>query len=144
VPAWSDSKTRISVNGKLAEGEPTPGKFFAVSRTWKDGDRLDFEIGMPLRLEAVDAQNPDLVALMHGPLALFGTGDLPTRLTRAQLLATSPVASGSDDFVVLTDAGKVINTRSDANSSSARRSASRTRLPATSPSNHAKTALDSA
>ena len=43
VPAWSDSKTRISVNGKLAEGEPTPGKFFAVSRTWKDGDRLDFE-----------------------------------------------------------------------------------------------------
>jgi len=106
VPSWADAKTRVSVNGKRVEGEPTRDKFFAVKRTWKDGDRLEFEIGMPLRLEAVDAQNPDLVALMRGPLALFGTGDLSMRLTRAQLLAASSLTSGSDDFVVLTDAGK--------------------------------------
>src|SRR5215472_11796180 len=106
VPSWADAKTRVSVNGKRAEGEPTPDKFFAVKRTWKDGDRLEFEIGMPLRLEAVDAQNPDLVALMRGPLALFGTGDVSMRLTRAQLLAASSLTSGSEDLVVLTDAGK--------------------------------------
>src|SRR5215471_3243467 len=106
VPSWADAKTRVSVNGKRVEGEPIPGKFFAVSRSWKDGDRLEFEIGMPLRLEAVDAQNPDLVALVRGPLALFGAGDLSVRLTRAQLLAASSLTSGSDDFVVLTDAGK--------------------------------------
>ena len=107
VPAWADAKTRISVNGKRAEGDPTPGKFFAVTRTWKNGDHLEFEIGMPWRLEAVDAQNADLVALMHGPLSLFGTGELPARLTRAQFLAASPLAADSDDFVVTADAGKL-------------------------------------
>ena len=106
VPNWADAQTRVSVNGKRVEGELTPGKFFSVTRTWKDGDRVEFEIGMPLRLEPVDAQNPDLVALMRGPLALFATGDLPPRLTRAQLLAASPLAAGSDDSVVLTEAGK--------------------------------------
>jgi len=106
VPSWADAQTRVSVNGKRVEGELTPGKFFSVTRTWKDGDRVEFEIGMPLRLEPVDAQNPDLVALMRGPLALFATGDLPPRLTRAQLLAASPLAAGSDDSVVLTEAGK--------------------------------------
>ena len=106
IPGWADAKTRVSINGKRVEGEPTPGRFFAVTRTWKDGDRVEFEIGMPLRLEAVDAQNSDLVALMRGPLALFATGDLPPRFTRAQLLAASPSTAGSDDFVVVTDAGK--------------------------------------
>ena len=94
------------MNGKRWEGDPTPGKFFVVRRTWKEGDHLEFEIGMPLRLEAVDAQNPDLVALVRGPLALFGAGDLSLRLTSTQLLAASSLTSGSDDFVVLTDAGK--------------------------------------
>ena len=77
-----------------------------MTRAWNDGDRVEFEIGMPLRLESVDAQNPDLVALMRGPLCLFGTGDLPARLNRSQLLGASRSATGSDDFVVLTDAGK--------------------------------------
>jgi DUF1680 family protein len=106
VPSWADAKTRISVDRKPVEGDPTPGKFYAITRTWKNGDRVEFEIGMPLRLEAVDAQNPDLVALTRGPLALFATGDLPPRLTRAQLLAASPLAAASDDSVVLTEAGK--------------------------------------
>ena len=107
VPAWADAKTRISVNGKRAEGDATPGKFFAVTRTWKNGDRLEFEMGMPWRLEAVDAQNPDWVALLHGPLSLFGTAELPARVTRAQLLAARPSPADSDDFVVTADAGKL-------------------------------------
>jgi len=51
-----------------------------------------------LRLESVDKENPDTVALMHGPLALFGVSNLPPKLTRAQLLAAAP--SSSDDWVV--------------------------------------------
>src|SRR5881394_4038786 len=45
VPAWADTKTRIADNGKRAEGDPIAGKFFELSRTWKNGDRVDFEIG---------------------------------------------------------------------------------------------------
>src|SRR5450755_4569228 len=107
IPAWTDAGTRISVNGKRVEGDVAPGKFFPVSRTWKNGDRVEFEIGMPLRLQAVDAQNPNTVALVRGPIALFGVGDLPAKFTRAQLLAAAAASQSSGDWLVQGDAGKM-------------------------------------
>jgi DUF1680 family protein len=107
VPAWADAKTRVSINGKKVEDDVTPGKFLAVSRTWKNGDRIEYEIGMPVRLQAVDAQNPQVVALMHGPLALFGVGELPASFSRLQLLAASSASSSSADCTVQGNAGKV-------------------------------------
>src|SRR2546430_886393 len=44
VPAWADTKTRIAVNGKRAEGDPVAGRFFELSRTWKNADRVDFKL----------------------------------------------------------------------------------------------------
>jgi len=107
VPAWADTTTRISVNGKRAQGDPLAGKFFELSRTWKNGDRVDFEIGMPLRLQAVDPENPQIVALLRGPLALFGVGNLPSNFSRAQLLAASTASQSSEDWLVQGDAGKI-------------------------------------
>jgi uncharacterized protein len=107
VPAWADAKTRISVNGKQVDGDVTAGKFFAIARTWKNGDRVEYEIGMPLRLDAVDAQTPQLVALSRGPLALFAVGQVPASFTRAQLLAASAAGASSEDWIVQGDAGKV-------------------------------------
>src|SRR5215472_13027019 len=103
VPAWADTKTRISVNGKRIEGDVTPGKFFAISRTWKSGDRIEYEIGMPLRLQAVDSQNPQIAALMCGPLALFAVGGLPAEFSKSALLGASQV---SDAWSVDTGSGK--------------------------------------
>jgi uncharacterized protein len=82
------------------EGEVTPGKFFAINRTWKNGDRIEYEIGMPLSLQAVDPQTPDTVALRRGPLAYFAIGNPPPSFTRAQLLAATAAASTSDDWIV--------------------------------------------
>jgi uncharacterized protein len=107
VPAWADAKTRISVNGKRVGGEVVAGKFFALSRTWKNGDRVEYEIGMPLRLQAVDAENPQVVALLRGPVALFAVGNLPAELSREQLLAASSAAQSSEDWLVQSDVGKV-------------------------------------
>src|SRR6266478_475376 len=107
VPAWADTTTRISVNGKPAQGDPLAGQFFELSRTWKNGDRVDFEIGMPLRLQAVDPENPQIVALLRGPLALFGVGNLPSNFSRAQLLAASTASQSSEDWLVQGDAGKI-------------------------------------
>jgi uncharacterized protein len=104
VPAWADAKTRISVNGKRLEADPLPGKFFALSRTWKNGDRVEFEIGMPLSLEAIEPENQQIVALRRGPLALFATGNLPATVSRAQLLAASRASPSSADWHVETDA----------------------------------------
>jgi DUF1680 family protein len=107
IPAWTDASTRVSVNGKRVEGDVAPGKFFPVSRTWKSGDRVEFEVGMPLRLQAVDAQNPNTVALVRGPLALFGIGDLPEKFTRAQLLAAAAASQSSDDWLVQSGSAKM-------------------------------------
>jgi uncharacterized protein len=102
IPAWAGGQTTVAVNGKRVEGDVTPGKFVAVQRTWKDGDRIQLELHMPMRLESIDNENPNTVALMHGPVALFAVGEPTYRLTRAQLLAATPMA---EDFVVQADGG---------------------------------------
>jgi uncharacterized protein len=100
IPAWAGAKTALSVNGHRAEGEITPGKFVAVQRTWKDGDRLELELHMENRLEAIAPENPNTVALLHGPLALFAVGDIPSKLTRKQLLSAQ---QASEDFIIASD-----------------------------------------
>lgn len=100
VPGWAGPKTSLAVNGKRIENELTPGKFLALSRMWKDGDRLEFEIEMPLRLEAVDDANPDTVALMRGPMALFAIGNSFPDVTRDQLLGATLSAQSSDAWTV--------------------------------------------
>jgi uncharacterized protein len=99
IPAWADAKTRVSVNGKRAEGDIVPGKFLALNRSWKGGDRIEFEIGMPLRLEAVDQQNANTVAVVRGPVALFAVGEIAAKLTRSQLLAATAASESSQDWV---------------------------------------------
>ena len=103
VPAWADRGTRVLVNGKSAPGEIAPGTFFAIRRQWKSGDRIEFEMGMPLRLEPVDEQTPNMVALMRGPVAYFAVGDIPPHVTRAQLLAAGPVAQSSSVLRAVSD-----------------------------------------
>jgi uncharacterized protein len=39
----------------------------------------------------VDAQHPDTVALLHGPLVLFAITKTPTPVTRAQLLEAKKI-----------------------------------------------------
>ena len=107
IPAWADAKMRVAVNGKRVDGEVVAGTFFAMPRTWKNGDRIEYEIGMPLRLQAVDAQTPQTVALLRGPVSLFGVGNLPAKFSRAQLLAAAAVSPSSGELNVQTDAGKV-------------------------------------
>ncbi len=105
VPAWADRNT-VSINGKKVIGEGIAGKFLAIRRSWKSGDRVEFEIGMPLRLEAIDEQNPNTAALMRGPIALFGVGNPPAKISRAQLLAATASSRSSEDWLVETEAGK--------------------------------------
>ena len=107
VPEWTDANTRISVNGKRVEGDVVPGKFFPISRTWKNGDRIEYEIGMPIRLKPVDPETPRTVALMRGPLSLFAVGSVPPSFARAQLLAASPASKSSAGLIVSSGAGKV-------------------------------------
>ncbi len=108
IPEWTGEKTILSVNGRRVQEAVIPGNFLALQRTWKDGDRLELELHMSLRLEAIDDQNPNAVALMRGPLALFAVGEIPTHITRAQLLMAAPAPQSVEDWVVQTNAGRLI------------------------------------
>jgi DUF1680 family protein len=105
IPQWAGAKSMVLVNGRRAESEVAPAKFLALQRTWKHGDRIEVEFEMPLRLEAIDHQYPNQVALMHGPIALFGVGDIPSQITRSQLLAAAKIPPSGEDWMVRTDSG---------------------------------------
>ncbi|HEY0797070.1 MAG TPA: beta-L-arabinofuranosidase domain-containing protein [Acidisarcina sp.] len=105
IPEWAGPKTRVSVNGGRVEGEMAPGRFLPVSRTWKDGDRIEVELDMSLRLEAVDSENPNRVALMYGPIALLGVDEIPPHILRKDLLAATRVSPSGTDWQVQTSSG---------------------------------------
>ena len=83
IPAWTD-KASISVNGKRES--VSAGRFANLQRRWRNGDRIELEIPLTMRLEAIDRQHVDTVALMSGPLVLFAITDSNPHVSRAQLL----------------------------------------------------------
>jgi hypothetical protein len=89
IPEWARGAS-ISVNGERLKLAALPGTFAAIPRHWSDGDRIDLELPMSLRLEPIDTRHPDTVALLNGPLALMTVkarqdSPLPA-LSRGQLL----------------------------------------------------------
>jgi DUF1680 family protein len=82
----------IRVNGKTVSDPVRSGTFTTMHREWRDGDRIELKLPRTVELKSVDAQHPDLVALVCGPLVLFAcTDDTPT-VTRAQLLSAKQSA----------------------------------------------------
>jgi DUF1680 family protein len=93
IPAWAGPATRLMVNGR-STGRLSAGRFATIRRDWRDGDLIELAIDRPLRAESVDAQHPDRLAMMHGPLALFATGDRFMPYRREELLAIRQSAPG--------------------------------------------------
>jgi hypothetical protein len=98
IPAWAGPKTTISVNGKRFVTGAEPGRFATIQRTWTNGDRIEIEFDMPTTLEPVDPQHPNLLAAVHGPLALFSVGEIPGDLRKQDLLAMTQAGQGSTDW----------------------------------------------
>lgn len=86
IPTWAEGAS-ISVNGKAVPAAVPAGNFATIRRPWKNGDRIDLDLPMRIRLEAIDAQHPQTVALLCGPLVLFAMTDAPPVVTARQLLA---------------------------------------------------------
>jgi hypothetical protein len=102
IPAWALGAA-VSVKGKRQAAEA--GSFVRIERNWKTGDRIELELPMTTRLEAVDAAHADTVALLVGPLVLFAVTDSQPAVTRAQLLAAKK--SGAQSWQVETAGGLV-------------------------------------
>ena len=108
VPAWAGKQTAIRVNGKPSGSVVQPGTWAEIEREWKDGDRVEFAIDMPLRLFPLDPQHTNQVALLHGPIALFAIDPGNRRMTQKQLLEAQRVSAASADWEVATQGGKVL------------------------------------
>lgn len=95
IPAWSlieGGAPRLRVNGRPVPVEMRLG-FAILERTWKDGDRIELDLPMPIRLVPINTRHPDVVALMRGPLVLFALAQRP-KLDRRQLLQVRRAGDG--------------------------------------------------
>jgi uncharacterized protein len=95
IPAWAGG-AELYVNGARQRGVAVPGEFAIVRREWKDGDRVELELPLKMRLEPIDARHADIAALMRGPLVLMAVkqgqaAPLP-KMSRQQLLAAGRVS----------------------------------------------------
>jgi DUF1680 family protein len=99
IPGWAAPDPVLSINGKRVSDPVRPGTFAGLRRTWKDGDRVELELPMPLRLELVDANHPHLVALIRGPVVLFAVGDSQPSFDRNALLQAKPTNNGMGDWL---------------------------------------------
>ena len=104
IPAWADGAS-ISINGERWVNPVSPGIFASLRREWRQGDRVQLELPMRMRLEALDSANPNTVALLRGPLVLFAITKSPQKVTRQQLLSAKYV--GADKWQVPAAGGPV-------------------------------------
>ena len=111
IPGWTTSDGVLSVNGTRVSQSAQPGTFAAIHRVWKDGDRVELELPMPLRLEPVDANHPNLVALMRGPLVLFAMADSQPAFDKAELLRAQLANNAAGDSIATSADGKSISMR---------------------------------
>ena len=63
-----------------------PGSYVTLSRTWQNSDRLDIQLLLKLRMEALPG-NSGIVAVLFGPIVLvgeLGTNSLPNPYAKDQ------------------------------------------------------------
>ena len=69
IPSWATKGGSVSVNGRKLEAFSNPGSYLTIERTWHDGDRIELQLPMSLRAEALKGDITQQAA-MYGPLVL--------------------------------------------------------------------------
>ncbi len=112
IPQWATPDPVVMVNGQRVSEKVDPGTFASIRRSWKEGDRVEIELPMPLRIEAVDANHPNIVALLQGPLVLMAVAESQPSFEKGSLLKAKPVPNnGKGDWLASSTDGKQITMR---------------------------------
>jgi uncharacterized protein len=82
IPEWL-SGGMIKINGKPIDASANPGSYLTLSRVWKTGDRVEMDLPMLLRIEAMP-DDPKTQAVLYGPIVL--AGDLGTKGLSPELI----------------------------------------------------------
>lgn len=70
-PYWATSGVSVTVNGDPIVTTSTPSSWIEIKRKWSNGDRVELNLPMTLRLESMP-DNPNRVAVLYGPIVLAG------------------------------------------------------------------------
>jgi hypothetical protein len=73
VPAWTH-EVSVKVNGAPVPVACPPGAWASLEREWKSGDQVEIRIPLTLRMQAVDKEHPERVAVVRGPVVLVMEG----------------------------------------------------------------------
>jgi DUF1680 family protein len=111
IPGWATPNPVLSVSGKRVSGSVEPGTFASIRKTWKDGDLVELDLPMPLRLEPVDANHPEMVALLQGPLVLFAVAESQPTFDRNALLQAKPTKNATGDWLASSIDGRTVSMR---------------------------------
>jgi len=76
VPSWADQPVPIRVDGEvMSAGQP--GQYVTLDRTWRDGQKITFDLPMPLRtvryIGADQIEGHTRYAVMYGPILMAVT-----------------------------------------------------------------------
>ncbi len=74
-PVWvAANALKVQVNGEPVEVKGTPGSYVAITRKWKNGDKITVSLPMQTTVEQMpDGSN--YVAILHGPIVLAAKTD---------------------------------------------------------------------
>jgi uncharacterized protein len=106
IPAWAQGAA-LSVNGARHGETLQPGRFAAIRREWRAGDKIELDLPLVKRLERVDTEHPDTVALIAGPLVLMriDPGASDAAISREALLGAQRSPQSAHEWQVTTRAG---------------------------------------
>ncbi len=82
-PGWAAGPVTFRLNGRLLDLAGAPGSYATIPHAWRKGDRLEVDIPMAVRTEALP-DDPSKIAFLFGPVVLAGD------LGLAPALATVP------------------------------------------------------
>jgi len=106
IPAWSEGRHALTLNGRPYAGKASEG-YVVLERSWRAGDVIELSLDTPLRLEHA-AGDPDSVVVMRGPLALaadLGPASTPYDAPDPALVADVSPLSG---FIELPEPGRFL------------------------------------
>ncbi|MBY9064908.1 glycoside hydrolase family 127 protein [Sphingomonas yunnanensis] len=84
-PRWS-REAIVLVNGREVMRSRAPGGYLALTRIWRNGDRVELRLSMDVTVQEAPAA-PGIAAILYGPLVLAGA------------LGRDGLASGADTVV---------------------------------------------
>ena len=67
-PSWATDGVSLILNGRIVRVKEKPGSYISINRTWKDGDKVEIEYTMALKVNPSD--DPDIVSISYGPIVL--------------------------------------------------------------------------